>query len=127
MQQFDSVGRAIFNRLRVLVVEDQFLVADELTETLRDWGCEVFGPAINVAAALEIIETHTLDAAILDINLGNELSFPIAAVLEQRDVPFIFLTGYPRDGVFPSAHAAVPRLKKPERLREALADFARAR
>lgn len=79
---------------RVLVVEDILLVAEELSDTLKDWGCEVIGPAAQVGRALDLVEREKLDGALLDVNLGKEHCFPIATVLRERRVRFIFLTGY---------------------------------
>lgn len=124
-------GKASLEGLRVLVVEDQFLVAEHLAQTLADWGCEVLGPATEVESALKIVASHALDGAILDINLGDhETSFPVAAALRQRGVPFIFLTGYAFDSAFPQEYAGFPRLSKPMRpdhLASAVATFARER
>lgn len=130
MKQADADHSASLKGLRVLVVEDQFLVAEDLAQTLTDWGCEVLGPAAEVKSALKIVASHTLDGAILDINLGHhETSFPVAAVLRQRDVPFVFLTGNAFDSSFPQEYAEFPRLSKPMRLdllASAVATFARA-
>jgi len=79
--------------LRVLIVEDMFLVAEELSYTLQDWGCEVVGPAARVDEGLKLVESERLDGALLDVNLGDERCFPIAAALQKQVVPFLFLTG----------------------------------
>jgi CheY-like chemotaxis protein len=99
--------------LRVLVVEDMFLVAMDLSDLLADSGCEVIGPAATVKQALEKIEGVELDGALLDVNLDGERSFPVAELLSARGIPFIFLTGYDSSTVFPDEFQHAPRLAKP--------------
>lgn len=98
--------------LRILVVEDMFLVALDLSDRLEGMGCRVVGPASEVGAALRTIEDSALDGALLDVNLVDELSFPVAASLAAHGIPFIFLTGYSLDA-FPEEFRAFPRLAKP--------------
>ncbi len=100
--------------LRVLVVEDTLLVADVITEELRDSGCEVVGPVSRLQAGLRFARDERLDGALLDVNLAGERSFPIAAVLSERGIPFIFLTGYAEDAILPDFRAS-PCLMKPFR------------
>jgi CheY-like chemotaxis protein len=83
---------------RVLVVDDEALVAMLLEDMLLDLGHEVVGPALNLQEALELAGSEPLDAAILDLNLGQgKLSLPVAELLEERGVPFVFATGYGAD------------------------------
>jgi AmiR/NasT family two-component response regulator len=84
-------------RLRVLVVEDEAIVALEIEENLREAGFEVVGPAARVAEALELLNEFGCDAAVLDINLGNETSEPIALFLLEKRTPFITVSGYSQD------------------------------
>src|SRR5512139_23392 len=79
---------------RVLVVEDEPLLAETLSGLLRDAGCEPVGPAATVAAALGLIGQAGIDVALLDIRLGQEMSFPVAYALRERGIPFVFLTSY---------------------------------
>src|SRR4051794_12040692 len=109
--------RLNINSLRILVVEDNLLTADAIQDLLETSGCEVIGPAPTVEAALELIAQTTLDGAVLDINLAGELSFPVAAALIERDVPFLFLTGYD-DLVVPPQYRAMRRLEKPSDMRQ---------
>jgi CheY-like chemotaxis protein len=81
-------------RARVLVVEDESLLAETLCDLLQDAGLEPVGPAASVAAALRLIEQGRVDAALLDIRLKRETSFPIAHLLRQRGIPWVFLTSY---------------------------------
>jgi CheY-like chemotaxis protein len=82
--------------VRVLVVEDETLLAETLCDLLRGAGCEPVGPAANVAIALRLIETSRIDAAILDVRLMDEMSFAVAYALRARGIPLMFLTAYRR-------------------------------
>jgi CheY-like chemotaxis protein len=99
--------------LRVLVVEDNLLLAEVTKILLEDSGCEVVGPAGWLQRGLELAGQEPLDGAILDINLHGEMSFPIAEVLHRRGVPFIFVTGYEDRSIVPMAFRSAPRLDKP--------------
>lgn len=79
---------------RVLVVEDELLVALLVEDMLADAGCIVIGPFARVAEALAAARTATVDVALLDVNVAGEKVFPVAHVLEERGVPFLFVTGY---------------------------------
>lgn len=98
---------------RVLVVEDEYLLADEVCRELTVAGAQVIGPAATVASALELLRTSARpDAAIIDVNLGGEPVFPVADVLRARNVPFVFSTGYD-DWALPPLHQGTPRCEKP--------------
>jgi two-component SAPR family response regulator len=96
----------------VLVVEDQYLVADEIRRMIIGMGGDVLGPAPRSAAALSLLSNASVDFALLDINLGDGDAYPVAAELMRREVPFIFATGY-EPWVIPEAFRSVPRLDKP--------------
>lgn len=81
---------------RILVVEDEGLIALDIKDLLEGWGCSVIGPVANVAQALELIATNHPDAAVLDVHLGGETSEPIAVVLRAAGSPFLLLTAYQR-------------------------------
>ena len=100
------------NGLRVLVVEDQMLIAEVLEECLYDLHCQVVGPTGTVEAALRLVHAYPVDAAILDVNLGSETVYPVAEALEARNVPFVFTTGYGEMSL-PEQWRAKPRLAKP--------------
>lgn len=110
--------------LRVLVVEDEMLVAMAIEEMLERFGCTVVGVEARVRRALEFASRESVDAAVLDVNLAGEKVFPVAEALARRGVPFVFSTGYGAAGVdadFPGA----PVLQKPypeEALARALAE-----
>ena len=105
---------ATLARKRLLLVEDEYLVAADLAYALERAGAEVVGPAGSVADALELVrdEGDRLDGAVLDVNLGGERVFPVADALAERGVPFIFATGYDAS-IIPSTHADAPRHEKP--------------
>ncbi|MDR9775996.1 helix-turn-helix domain-containing protein [Rhizobium hidalgonense] len=86
----------------VLVIEDDYALASDLRSDLTDIGLKVVGPAPNVEKALKYIEDFPqIDVAILDINLGGSMVFPVADELSRRNVPFFFATGYSREVVPP--------------------------
>jgi DNA-binding response OmpR family regulator len=97
---------------RVLVLEDEPLIAIMIRDWLAELGCETLGPAQTVQAALALIESSLPDAAILDISLGNQDCYPVADRLQDRVVPFVFATGSSGDNIV-SRHQAAPRLSKP--------------
>lgn len=98
---------------RLLVVEDEYLIASDLTQELEGGGAEVIGPAATVEEALQLTASEArIDGAVLDINLRGKEVYPVAEVLRGLDVPFIFATGYD-DWNISQAYADVPRLEKP--------------
>jgi CheY-like chemotaxis protein len=84
---------------RILVVEDEPVVAMALEDMLIHLGCVVVGPALRLQKAIELATLERLDGAILDINLSDERSFPVAAILSGRAVPLLFATGYGEQGL----------------------------
>jgi CheY-like chemotaxis protein len=114
---------------RVLVVEDEALLALELETGLRELGCEVVGPARNLAEALRLAASEPrLAAAVLDVNLGGgELVFPVADALAARGVPYLLATGYGSAGPLEGRDAgAVAVLRKPYQRAALAAALARA-
>ena len=102
---------------RILIVEDDMMIALLLEDMLAEIGCEVVGPANSVASALALAQAETFDAAILDINLGSESAFPVADVLREKAVPIIFSSGYGSGGLR-DEDKACPVLGKPFRAAE---------
>lgn len=96
--------------LRVLLVEDEMLVCMDLEDMLTDFGCVVVGPAARVKQALDLIDREPVDAAVLDVNLGSERSYPVAERLSARGVPFLLSTGY---ADVDADYKDRPRLQKP--------------
>jgi CheY-like chemotaxis protein len=101
--------------LRVLVVEDEVLIAMAHETILKGHGCTVAGIASTVAQALNLIDAVDVDAVLLDGNLNAELSAPVAAALEARGVPYLLVTGYVRMAVQDPVLARAPRVEKPFR------------
>ena len=98
---------------RVLVMEDDGLLAMHITDTLDELGHVVIGPFRSVENAMAVIEKETIDVALLDVNLGNgETSYPVAESLRGRGVPFAFLTGYGENGLI-KAFQGCPVISKP--------------
>lgn len=100
---------------RILVVEDEYLLADDLCHALEQAGAIVLGPVPGVEEALALIEAEPrIDAAVLDVNLRGDMVFPVADALHHRSVPFTFATGYDQ-WILPDRFAAHPRIEKPFR------------
>lgn len=110
---------------RLLVVEDEYLIASDLASWLEEQGAQVLGPVPSVDDALALLETEPMpDAAVLDINLGDEQVFPVADALGAAQVPFVFLSGYDAR-LIPGQYGDVRRCPKPldrARLLRALAE-----
>lgn len=103
----DLTGRS------VLIVEDEYVIAQDFMEQFASRGAEIIGPAPTVERALHLIEgSKCLDAAVLDINLRGQKSFPIADLLRERGIPFVFATGYDTSTI-PERYRAVPLYEKP--------------
>ena len=107
--------------LKVLVVEDEMLVAMLVEDMLADLGCEVVGPVAELDEAMSLAESAAIDLALLDVNLGGKPIFPVADALKARGVPFAFASGYGEAGLS-EEHRGAAVLQKP--FREA--DLARA-
>jgi DNA-binding response OmpR family regulator len=99
---------------RVLVVEDDALLGLDIATQLSDAGFDVVGPAISVASAFKLMGQIGCDAAVLDVNLGNETAEAVAIELQAQATPFIVLSGYSSDQHPPGFHGA-PTLAKPAR------------
>jgi CheY-like chemotaxis protein len=98
---------------RILVVEDEYFLADDICKTLRALGADVAGPVGHLEDALEILQDgDILDAAVLDVSIRGDMIFPVARQLRARDVPFVFTTGYDRISI-PSEFHDVLLLEKP--------------
>jgi PAS domain S-box-containing protein len=114
---FETEGRASGDELqrpRILIVEDEALVAIEIARALTEAGFDIVGPARGVSAALALLRQRGCDAAVLDINLGSETSEAIAIALTASKTPFVTLSGYARHEHSP-AFAGAPALTKPAR------------
>jgi len=108
---------------RILIVEDDALIAMLLEDMLMDLGHEIVGTAARVPQALDMVESLQFDAAILDLSLAGQNSFPVADALRLKAIPHMFATGYGAGGI-DAAYADRQTLKKPyqiEDLEKALA------
>jgi len=103
--------------MKILVVEDNYLVAEVMCDALRDYGCEIVGPAPSIEQGEKLIAQcgteAPLDGALLDVNLNGALSFPLATALKAKGVPWIFLTGYGEIMNVPDEFRGVCRVSKP--------------
>ena len=97
---------------RVLVVEDEPLIAFDVADHLREAGFEVVGPVASVSAALKLLESEGCDLAVLDVNLGRETASPVADALRAKSLPFVALSGYSSEQV-PEIFQQAPMLTKP--------------
>jgi DNA-binding NtrC family response regulator len=116
------VRRADLRGLRILVVEDEFLVSLDLAAMLRELGGEVIGPFAGLERATAVARAEALHVALLDVNVGGQLVTPVADALAERTIPFVFCTGYGAASL-PAPHAAAPIVMKPcqpQQLKEAL-------
>jgi CheY-like chemotaxis protein len=95
---------------RILIVEDEFLIAAMAEDFLVGLGATIVGPAATAAAALQLVQSQEIDAAVLDVNLNGERSDAVAAELKRRGTPFVVATGYGR-GQF--SELGAPVLMKP--------------
>lgn len=97
---------------RVLIVEDNVLIAMDMAAMMGELDCAVIGPVSNVASGLEAVRQSEIDAAVLDVNLGDERIWPVAELLDDRGIPFVLTTGY--DGAeIPRRFADRPLVQKP--------------
>src|ERR1700722_4018812 len=102
---------------RVFLVEDEMFVAWLLEDMLADLGCEVVGPASSVNQALAMIDAEAIDAAVLDVNLNGQMSYPCAERITARGVPFVISTGYDKT-TLRDHYRTFPVLQKPIRRSE---------
>lgn len=98
--------------MRVLIVEDEYLIACSEATALRQAGCDVVGMAGTVPRALQLLDDNPCDVAVLDANLHGESAEPVAMAMRQRGIPFLVLSGYAKDQQT-GALAGAPFLAKP--------------
>lgn len=111
---------------RILVVEDEYLLATELCLELKAAEAEILGPIAGLNKAMEVVaETPEIHGAMLDINLGGELIYPVAERLQAREVAIVFMTGY--DGpMIPPRFRDTPRCEKPMGIHNIIRTMAKA-
>jgi CheY-like chemotaxis protein len=108
---------------RVLVVEDEYLIRMLLEDMLADLGYEIAAAVGTIAEASELAANSEFNVAILDVNLDGEQIFPVADILAERGLPFVFVSGYGEDSL-PAPYRGRPALQKPfqaEQIKSALA------
>lgn len=109
----------------VLLVEDDYMVADILRATLEEKGMQVTGPYPSISSATRALDSEEhIDVALLDVHLNNERVFPLADRLIDEGIPAIFVTGYEGE-TFPERFARLPRLGKPVQYEELFACIAK--
>lgn len=107
------INTPAFAGRRILIVEDDFFIADDLAAMMEGAGVTVIGPVATLPEAMKLIErTEQLDGAILDINLRGEMAYELADALQARGVPVVFATGYDPAAI-PARYAGVPLCQKP--------------
>ena len=111
------MSEATLDGVKVLVVEDEAIVAMLLEQMLEDLGCAMAGAAGQLNSAITLVQEADADIAILDMNLNGERVDPVARILADRGMPFVFASGYGEDGVSPEWRGR-PVLPKPFRLEE---------
>ena len=105
---------------RILVVEDEYMLAQDLQSELEGLGAVVIGPEPSLSRALDrLADEPRIDVAVLDVNLGGESAFPVADALIARQVPFLFSSGY-EDGVTRARYPQVLKCDKPFNMRSLL-------
>lgn len=97
---------------RILLVEDEYFLADDLTRALSAAGAEILGPINDAGEALQVVCEARIDGAVLDINVRGTMIYAVAEELRRRAAPFVFATGYDK-GAIPAQFADVPRWEKP--------------
>lgn len=100
--------------LRILVVEDEMMIAMLMEDFIEEFGCTIVGPVANIENALLLIRTEAIDGALLDLNLAGNAAYPVADELAGRAIPFIFVSGY-GDQELRSEYNERPKLPKPFR------------
>ena len=97
---------------RILIVEDEYYLAEDLAAALKQRGAEVLGPVGTVDEASDMVAAGAFDCAILDMNLRGDMAFPVADRLEEAGIPFVIATGY-NSASLPARFGAIPRVEKP--------------
>ena len=106
-------GQGRFAGGKVLVVEDNYLLAEVICDFITECELQPVGPASGLESGLAMAREGTFDAALLDLNLGGRFCFPICAVLKDRGLSFAFLTGYSQLAVVPPQFRTAPVVCKP--------------
>lgn len=108
-----AVASSTLTGLRLLIVEDEYMVAEYISVLLENFGCNVAGPVATIEEAVAIVEDGVLDGALLDANLDGDSSAPIALALHAASVPFVVVTGYGACDLADEILNCAPRIVKP--------------
>lgn len=100
--------------LRILVVEDEMMVAMLIEDFLEEFGCTIVGPVGSISEAIRLAATEGIDGAMLDMNIDGQPIYPVAEELAHREIPFIFVSGYDAEH-FQGEYKTRPKLSKPFR------------
>lgn len=112
---------------RILLVEDEAVIAFAVEDMLAELGCEVVGPAFRLVDAQQLARSEAIDAAILDVNINDQRSYSVAEELQRRRIPFLFATGYAEGGIeWPGEAALLPKPYRREQVQAALERLLRA-
>ena len=98
---------------RILLAEDESLIALDVKQMLEDFGCDLVGPVASVDEVLEYVQRESLDGAVLDVNLRGRQIFEILPDLQKLGIRFILASGYDDVTLFPAPFRAMPRIAKP--------------
>lgn len=109
---------------RVLVIEDEYFIADELSRALVECGADVIGPIGDLGSALDQVQQDGFEVAIIDLNLRDEMAYAVADELQRQNIPFVFATGYDQS-IIPARYADVKRWEKPFDERHLISDVER--
>jgi CheY-like chemotaxis protein len=104
--------------LRVLVVEDSFMIVSALELAFDSFGWTMVGPATRIPEALALVNSESFDAALLDVNLDGEMSWDVAAALKARGIPFMLSTGYEIGALLPDFLQGIKFVRKPFKVNE---------
>ena len=117
------MGRSLTGKY-ILIVEDEYFIAADLSRAVEAEGATILGPFCDLALAMAAVRDNHVDAALLDIDVNGERCYPVAELLEERAVPFLFLSGYDRT-TLPRRFRSAPSLLKPFRTDAVLREIAR--
>jgi len=106
------MNESLFQGRRILLAEDEYLIAEAMRRNLEKAGAIVVGPVASVVAALALVESEQIDGALLDVSLRDQKIFPVAEALAARGIPFLFTTGYGEMDL-PTKWRSSPRCEKP--------------
>jgi DNA-binding NtrC family response regulator len=116
---------SVLRHRRILVVEDEYMIAQEIADVLVAVGAEAVGPVPRVSEAMQLLASEGIEGALLDVNLHNEAIWPVVDALRARHVPVVLATGYDVN-VIPPAYAHLPRCEKPVTGQDIIRALARA-